>query len=156
MTAETRQPLVYESLAVGRVFHAGRVAVTAEEIIGFAQRYDPQPFHVDAAAAVQTIFGGLVASGWMTAALTMRLMIGGEFSSDRGVVGLGVETLQWPRPVRPGDELTATVEIIALRASESRPAFGVAKIRTTTLNQSGETVQVLVSNILVPRRPRSP
>lgn len=144
--------LFYEDLAVGRVFRTASVDVTAEEITSFAARYDPQPFHLDPEAARQTVFGGLVASGWMTAGLTMRLMVDGEFKFGRGVVGLGVETLQWPRPVRPGDRLTAAVEIAALRASESKPQFGVAKIRTTTTNQRGETVQVMVSNVLVPRR----
>lgn len=144
--------MFYDDLAVGRVFRTDTIDVTAEEITTFAARYDPQPFHLDPEAAKQTVFGGLVASGWMTAALTMRLMVNGEFKFGRGVVGLGVETLQWPRPVRPGDRIGAAVEIVAMRVSESKPQFGVAKIRTTTTNQHGETVQVMVSNILVPRR----
>lgn len=144
--------LHYEDLAVGRTFRNGPIAVTREEIIGFASRYDPQPFHLDAAAGEKSLFGGLVASGWLTAALTMRLMVQSEFRFGTGVVGLGVDSLRWPRPVRPGDQLTITVEVTATRTSESKPGFGVVKIRTTTTNQADEVVQVMVSNVLVRRR----
>jgi acyl dehydratase len=144
--------LFFEDLVVGRVFHTASVDVTAEEITTFAARYDPQPFHTDPIAAKQTVFGGLVASGWMTAALTMRLMMTGEFHFGSGVVGLGVDTLQWPRPVRPGDRLTASVEVMSTRTSQSRPAHGIVKIRTTTTNQDKAVVQVMVSNVLAPRR----
>ena len=142
----------YDDLAVGRVFSSGFVDVTEEESVTFARRYDPQPFHVDPVAAEKSVFGGLVASGWLTAALTMRLMVTSEFSFRRGVIGMGVESLRWPTPVRPGDRLTATVEILALRPSKSKPQFGIAQVRTTTRNQRGETVQIVVSNVLVPRR----
>ena len=144
--------MFYEDLALGRVFRTGSVDVTAAEIASFAARYDPQPFHLDPEAAAQSVFGGLVASGWMTAALTMRLMVQSEFKFGSGVIGLGVDTLQWPKPVRPGDTLTASVEVIAMRASESKPGLGVVKIRTSTSNQRGEVVQVMVSNTLVRRR----
>lgn len=146
--------LFFEDLAPGRVFRTTSVDVTAEEITTFAARYDPQPFHLDPVAARSTVFGGLVASGWLTAALTMRLMMTGEFSFGGGVVGLGVETLQWPRPVRPGDRLTVAVEIVAMRSSESKATHGIVKIRTTTTNQEQVVVQVMVSNVLVPRRPQ--
>jgi acyl dehydratase len=142
----------YEDLAVGRSFRTASIAVTAEEVAAFAARYDPQPFHLDPAAAKQSVFGGVVASGWMTAALTMRLMVQSEFSFGTGVVGLGVDTLKWPAPVRPGDTLTATIEVAAMRTSETKPGFGVVKLKTTTTNQRGETVQVMVSNVLVRRR----
>jgi acyl dehydratase len=142
----------YEDLTIGRVYHTAAIEVTAEEITRFATRYDPQPFHLDEAAGRASLFGGLVASGWLTAALTMRLMVLGEFNFGSGVVGLGVETLQWPRPVRPGDVLTAKVEVIAARTSASKRRHGIAKLRTTTLNQHGEPVQVMVSNVLVQRR----
>jgi acyl dehydratase len=128
------------------------VEVTAEEITSFAARYDPQVFHLDPEAAGQSVFGGLVASGWLTASLTMRLMVTSEFKFGRGVVGLGVDSLRWPAPVRPGDQLTAAVEIVAMRVSESKPKFGVVRIRTTTTNQHGTVVQTLVSNVLVERR----
>ena len=142
----------YEDLAAGRVYRSGAVAVTAEEITSFAARYDPQPFHLDPAAGERSVFGGLVASGWLTAALTMRLMVTSEFQLGGGAIGLGVDSLRWPQPVRPGDTLTATVEIMGLRTSDSKPQFGIVKIRTTTANQRGETVQVMVSNILIRRR----
>src|SRR5690606_20045006 len=112
----------------------------------------PQVFHLDPDAARASVFGGMVASGWLTAALTMRLMVTSELRFSTGVVGLGVDTLQWPRPVRPGDRLTAAIEVVSLRASRSKPDFGVAKIRTVTTNQHGETVQTMTSNILVRRR----
>jgi acyl dehydratase len=144
--------MYYEDLALGRVYRTAAVDVTAEEIRTFAARYDPQPFHLDAAAAQESVFGGLVASGWLTAALTMRLMVQSEFRFGSGVVGLGVDTLKWPRPVRPGDRLTATIEITAMRVSASKPGFGVMKIKTTTANQREETVQVMVSNVLVRRK----
>lgn len=151
--ADARTPIFFEDLTVGRTYRTDSVEVTAAEIASFAERYDPQPMHLDPVAARQSVFGGLVASGWMTAALTMRLMVLGEFHLGTGVVGLGVDTLQWPRPVRAGDRLTATVEVIAVRPSTSKPRFGLAKIRTTTANQNGEPVQVMVSNVLLPRRP---
>lgn len=148
----TPTPIYYDDLSVGRVYRSGTLGVTAEEITTFAARYDPQPFHLDPIAAGRSVFGGLVASGWLTAALTMRLMVTSEFSFGHGVVGLGVESLRWPQPVRPGDELSATVEIEAMRVSASKPGFGVVKIRTTTTNQRAEIVQVMSSNILVQRR----
>lgn len=144
--------MYFEDLMLGRTYGSGSVDVTAEEIVTFATRYDPQAFHLDDAAARQTVFGGLVASGWLTAALTMRLMVTSEFRFGNGVVGLGVESMQWPRPVRPGDTLTARVEVAAMRTSASKPDFGVVKIRTTTLNQRAEVVQIMSSNVLVPRR----
>lgn len=147
-----RPQLFFEDLAVGRVYRTASVDVTADEVKSFAARYDPQPMHLDPVAGEKSVFGGLVASGWMTAGLTMRLMVTGEFGFGSGAIGLGVETLQWPRPVRPGDTLSATVEVIAARESKSQLAHGVVKLRTTTLNQRGEPVQVMVSNVLVPRR----
>jgi acyl dehydratase len=144
--------MFYEDLTVGRVFVTASIEVTADEISRFASRYDPQPFHLDPIAAGQSVFGGLVASGWMTAALTMRLMVKSEFDFGSGVVGLGVDSLRWPRPVRAGDRLTAAIEVMATRASESKPGFGVVKLKTVTTNQRGEVVQTQVSNVLVPRR----
>src|SRR4051812_9122651 len=105
------RPMYYEDLAIGRVYRSAAIEVTAEEITTFAARYDPQPFHLDAAAAKESVFGGLVASGWLTASLTMRLMVKSDFTFGSGVVGLGVESLRWPQPVRPGERLIATVEV---------------------------------------------
>lgn len=144
--------MYFEDLAVGRIYRTASVEVAEEEAIAFALRYDPQPFHTDETAARGSVFGGLVASGWLTASLTMRLMVTGEFGFGSGVVGLGVDTLQWPKPVRPGDTLTATVEVVAARGSASKPTHGVVKLRTVTMNQHAEPVQVMVSNVLVQRR----
>lgn len=145
----------FEDLAVGQVFASGCVRVTAEEIKRFAAQFDPQPFHLDEEVARGTIFGGLAASGWHTAALTMRLMVEGEFRPAGGLIGAGLDELRWSRPVRPGDELRAESEILEMRTSQSRPGQGLVKLRTTTRNQEGETVQVLVANVVVPRRPES-
>ena len=144
--------LYYEDLAIGRRFSTATVEVTAAEMIEFASRYDPQPFHLDEVAGRASVFGGLVASGWMTGLLTMRLMLNGEMKLAGGMIGLGVEALQWPRAVRPGDRLTAVTEVMEMRLSTSKPDYGVVKFRTTTTNQAGETVQVFHVNQLVLRR----
>lgn len=148
----TSDQMFYEDLAIGRTYRSEPIDVTLEEITTFATRYDPQPFHLDPEAGRASVFGGLVASGWLTASLTMRLMVKSEFRFGSGVIGLGVDSLRWPEPVRPGDTLTATVEVAAMRASASQPEHGVVKIRTTTTNQRAEVVQVMISNVLVRRR----
>jgi acyl dehydratase len=148
-----RVPVFFEDLVVGRQHHCGEIIVTEPEALAFAARYDPQPFHLDAEAGRRSVFGGLAASGWLTAALTMRLMVTGGLDLGDGAVGLGIDSLQWPRPVFPGDTLMVTVEVLAVRGSASRPTCGVAKFRTTTTNQRSEVVQVMTSNVLVPRRP---
>ncbi|HUZ74302.1 MAG TPA: MaoC family dehydratase [Stellaceae bacterium] len=143
----------FEDFAVGQKFASARLRVTAEEIRNFAAAYDPQPAHLDEAAARQTIFGGLAASGWHTAALTMRLLVPSEFQPAGGIVAAGFDEFRWPHPVRPGDELHLECEILELRPSKSRPSQGLIKARTTTLNQDDEPVQILVANLIVPRRP---
>jgi len=147
----TRQ--FFEDLAVGQVFGSGRMRIDAERIKSFAGEFDPQPFHLDESAARDTIFGGLAASGWHTASLTMRLLVGGEFRPVGGIVGGGFDELRWPRPVRPGDELRVESEVLELRPSNSRPEQGLVKMRTTTFNQRDEPVQIFIGNLLVPRRP---
>jgi acyl dehydratase len=132
-------------------FVAGPLRIEAEEITAFAARYDPQPFHLDDEAVRRTLFGGLAASGWHTAALSMRL-ITEALPLAGGVIGTGGE-VQWPRPTRPGDELRVECEVIGVQPSRSRPGEGWATVRTTTLNQTGEPVQVLTARLLVPRRP---
>lgn len=151
MPPESDALLSFEDLAAGQTFPCGTIAVTAEEIVGFASRYDPQPFHTDAVAAEGSAFGGLVASGWLTASLTMRLMVTHHFRRG-GVIGSGVDKVRWPRPVRPGDTLTAAIEVLRVRASDSQPGYGLANLRTTTTNQRGETVMVMESHVLVPRK----
>ena len=136
--------------------NAGRSAslgVTEADIKAFAEKFDPQPFHLDGEAAKATMFGGLAASGWHTAAMTMRLLVDGGAPIAGGIIGAGMDELRWPKPVRPGDELTVESEVLEIRPSRSRPTQGMVKMRTTTLNQNGEPVQVFVGNLVVPRRP---
>jgi acyl dehydratase len=142
-----------EDFAVGDTFGSGCLVVDEARIKSFAAEFDPQPFHLDEATARQTMFQGLAASGWHTASLTMRLLVDGELKPAGGIVGAGFDELRWPRPVRPGDELRVTSEILEVRVSKSRPNQGFVKVRTTTLNQNDEEVQVFIGNLLVPRRP---
>ena len=146
--------LYLEDFSPGQKFGSGRLRVETEGIKSFAAEFDPQPFHLDEEAAGRSIFKGLAASGWHTAALTMRLLVEGELKPAGGIVGAGLEELRWPRPVRPGDELRLESEVLEVRESKSRPEQGVIKVRATTLNQDGEQVQVFVGNLIVPRRPR--
>jgi acyl dehydratase len=141
-----------EDFRVGQTFSSGTVRVDAERIKRFATEFDPQRFHLDEHAARETMFRGLAASGWHTAALTMRLLVESGIRPAGGVIGAGVEELRWPRPVRPGDELRIASEVIEVRPSQSRPEQGWIKLRTTTLNQNGEPVQIFVANLLVRRR----
>ena len=146
-------PLYFEDLAVGQTFGTGNVTVEPEEVKAFAAEFDPQPFHLDEEAARGSPFGGLVASGWHTAALTMRLLVGGELRVVGGLIGLGVEELSWPRPVRPGDVLRVESEVLGLRPSGSKPDRGIVRVRNTTLNGEGQPVMVQVVTMIVPRRP---
>ncbi len=141
-----------EDFTAGQTFGSGRVRVEKERIKTFATEFDPQPFHLDEEAACDTIFRGLAASGWHTAALTMRLLVESEFNPAGGIVGAGFDELRWPLPVRPGDELRVDSEVLEVRPSKSHPNQGLLKVRTTTLNQNGEAVQVFVANLMVPRR----
>ena len=141
-----------EDFAVGQTFGSGRLRVDKEQIKAFAAEFDPQPFHLDEDAARDTIFRGLAASGWHTAALTMRLLVESEIEPAGGVVGAGFDEFRWPRPVRPGDELHIESEVLEVRPSRSRSNQGVIKVRTTTLNQDDEAVQVQIANLIVPRR----
>jgi acyl dehydratase len=141
-----------EDFTVGQTFGSGRLRIDEEQIRRFASEFDPQPFHLDDKAARDTIFRGLAASGWHTAALTMRLLVEGEMKPAGGVVGAGIDELRWPRPVRPGDELRVESEVLEVRPSKSRPEQGMIKVRSTTLNQSGDAVQIFVGNLVVPRK----
>lgn len=141
-----------DDFVIGQTFASATLRITAEQIKSFAAEYDPQPFHLDEEAARGTIFRGLAASGWHTAALTMQLLVGSELKPAGGIIGAGLDELNWPRPVRPGDELHLNSEIIGVRPSQSRPGQGVIKVRTTTLNQNDEPVQILIANLVVPAR----
>ena len=137
---------------MGQTFSSGRLRIDAEQITTFAAAFDPQPFHLDEAAARGTFFRGLAASGWHTAAVTMRLLVESDLKPAGGIVGAGFDEFRWPRPVRPGDELRVESAVLEVRPSKSRPDQGLIKVRTTTLNQHGEAVQVLIGNLVVRRR----
>src|SRR5882757_5814076 len=145
--------LYLEDFAVGQTFGSGRLRVEKERIKSFAAEFDPQPFHLDENAAKGSIFRGLAASGWHTAAMTMKLLVASELQPAGGIIGAGFDEFRWPTPVRPGDELRIESEVLEVRPSKSRPDIGVVKIRTTTLNQKNEPVQVNVGSLMVPRRP---
>jgi len=144
--------LYFEDLAVGQKFASTTLRVDAPAILAFAAAYDPQPFHLDDQAARHTIFEGLAASGWHTAALTMRLCVTSDFRPAGGILGIGGE-LTWVKPVRPGDELRVEIEVTETRVSRSRPGQGIVKMRLTTLNQHGEPVQIFAPTLFVDRRP---
>lgn len=144
--------LYFEDLKIGQRFNTAEHTVTAEEIIAFGRQFDPQPFHTDAEAAKATLFGQLVASGWHTAAISMRLMVQGEMGLDGGVIGQGIDTLRWPRPVMPGDRLRVVMEVEALEPHQVRTDFGHLCLRCRTLNQEGKAVQEMTANLLVARR----
>jgi acyl dehydratase len=139
-------------LFVGQTFVSGTYGMDAARIKEFASEFDPQPFHLDEDAAAASIFKGLIASGWHTAAVAMRLLATGSLQPAGGFVGLGGE-IAWPRPTRPGDVLHLESEILEITPSRSKPHQGVVTVRSTMLNQNGESVYVLTAKLVVPRRP---
>ena len=141
-----------EDFAVGQTFGSGRLRIDGERALAFAAEFDPQPFHLDEAAARRSIFGGMTASGWHTAAVTMRLLVETEFKPAGGIIGAGFDECRWTRPVRPGDELRIECEVIEVRPSRSRPQQGMIKLRITTMNQNDDPVLVQVANLVVPRQ----
>jgi acyl dehydratase len=141
-----------EDLHVGDRFESDTFEVTEENIIQFAREFDPQAFHLDAKAAEQSVFKGLAASGWHTAAMTRRLFVTGGLRLAGGSVGMGVDELRWPRPVRPGDTLRLETEIVDVRASRSKPERGIIRIRNVTTNQHGQVVQTFLAHVMVRRR----
>jgi acyl dehydratase len=149
--AQTQDKLYLDDLQVGRRFLSRTHVVDETEIRAFARQFDPQPFHLDEEAAKRTIFGGLVASGWHTAAITMRLLAEGGLPLAGGIIGVGGE-LAWPKPTRPGDTLQVESEVLAVTPSRSRPDRGTATIRNLTRNQRNEVVQELTAKLIVPRR----
>lgn len=154
MTSTTpgERPLLYlDDLTVGQRFGGGELPLDEAAITAFAADFDPQPFHLDAEAATGTLFGRLVASGWHTAAVTMRLQVE-HLPIAGGLVGAAA-AVEWPRPTLPGDVLRIDSEILEVRASRSRPDRGLVRIVTETSNQRGEVVQVITATIVVPRRP---
>ena len=141
----------FDDLKVGDRFKSEPLGVTEKQLIEFAHKFDPQMFHLSRKKAERTIFKGLVASGWHTAAMTMRLFVQ-TLNVAEGAIGLGVDELRWPNVVRPGDVLTVETEIVDLRPSRSRPSFGIIRLRNVTTNQRGEIVQTMLASAMVPRR----
>ena len=140
-----------EDLHVGQRFESGEVLIDAGAIKSFAAAFDPQPFHLDETAAQKSLFGSLAASGWHTAAVTMRLLVEGGAPLAGGLIGAGAE-IAWPLAVRPGDTLRVESEVMDIRPSRSRPDRGMITLQSTTRNQHGDIVQTLTARLVVPRR----
>jgi len=147
---ENKELLYLDDLRVGQRFISGTHLIDEAQIKAFARQFDPQPFHLDAEAAKETLFAGLAASGWHTAAISMRLVVK-SVPIRGGIVGAGGE-LTWPTPTRPGATLHVESEILDLRPSRSHPDRGMATLRSETVNQHGEVVQMLIAKLVVPRR----
>jgi acyl dehydratase len=152
MAEPTSELLYLNDLHVGQRFRSGTHALDERQIIAFAREFDPQPFHIDPEAAKETLFGGLAASGWHTAAVTMRLQVDGGLPIAGGLVGRA-GAIVWPTPTRPGDVLRVESEVMEVVPSRSRPDRGTVTVRSETLNQRGEVVQTATIKLLVPRRP---
>ena len=144
-------PLYLDDLAVGERFTSATHRLDKDQIFGFAEQFDPQPFHLDEAAAQDTLFRGLAASGWHTAAITMRLLVRGGLPLAGGIIGAGAE-IAWPRPTRPDDVLRVESEVIDIVPSKTRPDRGMVTVRAETRTADGDTVQVLTVKLVVPRR----
>ena len=140
-----------DDLKIGDRFRSEPLKVTEKEIIEFAHKFDPQMFHLNQKAGERSLFKGLIASGWHTAGLTMRLFVQ-TLNFAEGAVGLGVDELRWPNAVRPGDVLTVETEILDLRRSRSKPGYGIIRLRNVTTNQRGEVVQTMLASAMMPRR----
>ena len=143
----------FEDFAVGERVSGGPVDVTEADILDFARSFDPQPMHLDAEAASRSRFKGIIASGWHTAALVMRMIAQARPLGDSEVLGMGVENLRWHLPVRPGDALSIEIEIVSMQPSETNPRYGIIKFLITTRNQKGETVMTHSPICWVPRQP---
>ena len=145
-------PLFLEDLSPGQRFTSASHTLDAAAIKAFAASWDPQPFHLDETAAAASLFGGLAASGWHTAALTMRLLVTSGLPLAGGIIGSGGE-LVWERPLRPGDTVHVLAEVLEITPSRSRPDRGMVRMRCLTVNQRGETVQSFTPKLVVARRP---
>jgi acyl dehydratase len=146
--------LYFEDFQVGDRFRSSEYTMTESEMIEFARQFDPQPFHTDPEAAKRSVFGGLIASGWHTAAIAMRLRIQSEIKVAGGMIGMGVDELRWPRPVRSGDTIHLETEVIETKPSRSHPDHGIVRVRETALNQSDKVVMTVVTALWVPRAPQ--
>jgi len=148
---ERTAPLYLDDLEVGRKFTSESYVIEAPQIKAFAEQFDPQPFHLDETAAQASVFKGLAASGWHTAALAMRLLVRGGLPLADGIIGLGGE-IAWPNPTRPGDTLHVESEVVEISPSRTKPRQAVVTIRSTMLNQNGDAVYIFKSKVLVFKR----
>ncbi|MGH1463033.1 MAG: MaoC family dehydratase [Neptuniibacter sp.] len=148
---DANKSLYLEDIAIGQIFRNGFVTIAEDKIISFAQEYDPQPFHLDAGAADNSLFRGLAASGWHTAAITMRLLVEGGAPFAGGLIGAGVE-ITWPQPTRPGDTLRIVSTVINIKLSSTKDDRGIVTIKTDTFNQHDSVVQSMISKLVVFRR----
>jgi len=149
-----RYPRRYlEDLQVGEKFQTASASVSEAEILEFSRKFDPQPMHLDPQAAATGAFRGLIASGWHTGAIVMRLVVDANPLGDLPLLGLGVDGIEWPQPVRPGDKLQVETEVLSIRPSKTHPTHGVVKLKSTARNQHGEVVYIVTPNCWVPRRP---
>lgn len=157
MSGVSFAPRHFEDYSVGSEFNGGPIAVDAAQIIAFAQRYDPQPFHVDPEAARASSFGGLIASGWHTVALTMKLLVEAYLSAESSLGSPGIDELRWIKPVRPGDTLSVRVVVEEARRSRSRPDRGLVRSAIEVRNQRGEMVMSMrAMNLMLLRDPGAP
>jgi acyl dehydratase len=145
----------FEDFQAGIVHELGGRRVTRDEIVAFAREFDPQPFHLDEEAARKTPFGGLIASGWHTAAIVQRLVVDGFVNGSASLGSPGVDELRWLKPVRPGDELRVTFEVTEAIPSRSKPDRGTIKVSYSVSNQKGEVVMTMKAAGLIGRRPGS-
>ncbi|HLJ25748.1 MAG TPA: MaoC family dehydratase [Candidatus Angelobacter sp.] len=152
LAAKQSANLYLEDLFVGQRFTSGTYTMDEDLIKSFATQFDPQPFHLDGAAAQATVFRGLAASGWHTAAATMRLLVIGGLPLGNGIIGLGGD-LTWPNPTRPGDTLHVESEVVEITPSRSKPNQALVKVKSTTLNQEGNAVYIFTGKVLVFKRP---
>jgi acyl dehydratase len=147
-------PLYLEDLKTGLTITGGPITVSEAEAIAYARQFDPQPFHTDPEAAKASFFNGLALSGWHTASLTMKMLVQSPLAAiANGLIGLENRNMRWPRPARPGDTLTLTVQVLETKPSRSRPGWGTALLKWTTRNQNDETVMELENVAWVARRP---
>ena len=153
-TIQKESGLYLDDLSIGQKFTSGTFHVTEEKIKAFATEFDPQPFHLNEVAAQASVFAGLAASGWHTAAIAMRLLVDGGLPLGNGIIGLGGE-LAWPKPTRPGDTLHVESEILEIVPSRSKPNQAIVKVRSATLNQHDEPVHSFTSKCLVFKRPQA-
>jgi acyl dehydratase len=141
-----------DDLRAGQIYQLGSATLSEEDIVSFAKQYDPQPFHIDPEAAARSIYGGVIASGWQTVCVFMRLFVDGLLERAAAMGSPGIDELRWLKPVRPGDRLEARVEVIGTRPSKSKQDRGLAKLRCVVADQAGDEVLTFVANVLFQRR----